>query len=85
MGNNQINQLLCILSWETHSRAIKKNAEAEPEKKPIKAQIKIHLSESDIAFFKFIGLCCGIAFERNKSSFRFLIAFIALEKIFFRN
>ncbi len=55
IGKSQISQLWCSLICVTHSKATKKKAEAEPEKMPTKAQMKIHLERKRKFFFRFIG------------------------------
>lgn len=59
IGNSQIIQLLCSLNWVTHSKATKKKAEAEPEKNPIRVQMKIHLAIRKRLFFRFIWMNDG--------------------------
>ena len=55
IGKSQIIQLLFSLNWPTHSRVTKKKEDAEPEKKPTKAQMKIHLRVRRLVFFRFIS------------------------------
>jgi hypothetical protein len=67
IGKSQIIQLLCSLNCVTHSNDTKKNADAEPEKTPIKTQMRIHLEVRRKVFFMFIsGLFCHFD-QREKS------------------
>ena len=54
IGKSQRIQLWLSLNCVTHSKDTKKNAEAEPEKMPINAQMKIHLKVRRMFFFGFI-------------------------------
>lgn len=56
IGKSQRIQLWLSLNCVTHSKDTKKNAEAEPEKMPIKTQMKIHLKVRRMVFFEFIGV-----------------------------
>jgi len=54
IGKSQIIQLWCSRNCVTFSNVIKKNAETEPEKTPIKTQMRIHLRVRRKVFFRFI-------------------------------
>lgn len=54
IGKSQRIQFWLSLNCVTHSKDTKKNAEAEPEKMPIKTQMKIHLKVRRMFFFGFI-------------------------------
>jgi hypothetical protein len=57
-------QLFCPRYCAAHSKATNKKVEAEPDKKPIKTQMKIHLRECSMIVFifsKFIRVNSGVA------------------------